>query len=95
MRPHIKRPRNYLGSPRAYFEEWHAPTISGIARVWELIEAAGGVDIFADRATGKSAKNELLPLRRLFRPEKVAERSGLAQLPVVQNGVSTSLYFKT
>jgi iron complex transport system substrate-binding protein len=42
--------------PRVYFEEWDEPMISGIGWVSELIEAAGGVDIFSDRAGGKSAK---------------------------------------
>ena len=42
--------------PRVYFEEWDDPMISGIAWVSELIEVAGGIDIFADRAAGKSAK---------------------------------------
>jgi len=34
--------------PRVYFEEWNDPFISGIAWVSELIERAGGEDIFAD-----------------------------------------------
>jgi iron complex transport system substrate-binding protein len=34
-----------------YFEEWDDPMISGIGWVSELIDVAGGVDIFADRAT--------------------------------------------
>jgi len=32
--------------PKVYFEEWDEPFISGIQWVSELIEAAGGVDIF-------------------------------------------------
>jgi iron complex transport system substrate-binding protein len=35
--------------------------ISGIGWVSELIEAAGGVDIFGDRAGGKSAKERIIP----------------------------------
>src|SRR3984957_20107064 len=42
--------------PRVYFEEWDDPMIAGIAWVSELIAIAGGTDIFADRAHGKSAK---------------------------------------
>ena len=34
--------------------------ISGIGWVSELIEAAGGVDIFADRASSKSAKDRMV-----------------------------------
>ena len=36
--------------PRVFFEEWDDPLISAIGWVSELIEIAGGVDIFADRA---------------------------------------------
>src|SRR5829696_841395 len=36
--------------PRVYFEEWDEPMISGIGWVSELIDAAGGTDVFADRA---------------------------------------------
>ena len=32
--------------PRVYFEEWDEPMISGIGWVSELIEAAGGIDVF-------------------------------------------------
>src|SRR5437764_8917835 len=39
--------------PRVSLEEWDHPMVSGIAWVSELIEAAGGTDIFADRAGGK------------------------------------------
>ncbi len=34
--------------PKVYFEEWHDPLISGIGWVGELIEIAGGEDIFPD-----------------------------------------------
>jgi iron complex transport system substrate-binding protein len=36
--------------PRVYFEEWDEPMISGIQWVSELIEIAGGEDVFADHA---------------------------------------------
>jgi iron complex transport system substrate-binding protein len=88
--------------PRVYFEEWDSPMISGIGWVSELIEAAGGVDIFADRAGGKSAKERIVTAEEIiarapdiiigswcgkkFRPEKVTTRPGFAQLPAVQNG---------
>jgi iron complex transport system substrate-binding protein len=34
--------------PRVYFEEWDEPMISGIGWVSELVEAAGGIDIFPE-----------------------------------------------
>jgi iron complex transport system substrate-binding protein len=88
--------------PRVYFEEWDDPMISGIAWVSELIEAAGGVDIFGDRAGGRSARDRVVTFEEViarepeiiigswcgkkFRPEKVAARPGFDRLPAVQNG---------
>ena len=43
--------------PRVFFEEWDEPMISGIGWVSELIEVAGGIDIFADRAPGSPPRN--------------------------------------
>ena len=40
------RAKDLPARPRVYFEEWDAPMISGIGWVSELIEAAGGVDVF-------------------------------------------------
>src|SRR5262249_26403874 len=36
--------------PKVFFEEWDDPLISAIGWVSELIEIAGGIDIFADRS---------------------------------------------
>jgi iron complex transport system substrate-binding protein len=88
--------------PKVYFEEWDDPMISGIAWVSELIEAAGGEDVFADRAGGKAAKERIVTADEIvarapdviigswcgkkFRPEKVAARPGFAQIPAVRNG---------
>jgi iron complex transport system substrate-binding protein len=36
--------------PRVYFEEWDEPCISAIEWVSELIECAGGINVFADLA---------------------------------------------
>jgi iron complex transport system substrate-binding protein len=49
-----KRAAQLRSRPRVYFEEWDDPMISGIGWVSELIAAAGGVDVFADRASCKS-----------------------------------------
>jgi iron complex transport system substrate-binding protein len=51
--------------PRVYFEEWNDPLISGIGWVSELIEAAGGEDVFGALGAQKSAKD------RIVRPEAV------------------------
>jgi iron complex transport system substrate-binding protein len=88
--------------PKVYFEEWDEPMISGIAWVSELIEAAGGVDVFADRAACKSAKDRIVTADEVinrqpdviigswcgkkFRPEKVVSRPGFEQIPAVRRG---------
>ena len=46
--------------PRVYFEEWDEPNITGIRWVSELIEIAGGEDIFAARAASPLARDRIL-----------------------------------
>jgi iron complex transport system substrate-binding protein len=88
--------------PRVYFEEWDEPMICGIAWVSELIQAAGGEDIFASRARGKSAKERFVTAEEVaalepeiiigswcgkkFRAERVVARPNFAQLPAVLRG---------
>jgi iron complex transport system substrate-binding protein len=85
--------------PRVFFEEWDDPLISGIGWVSELVEIAGGVDIFADRRNQGSAKDRVVTHEeviarepdliigsrcgRKFRPERVATRAGFDRIPAV------------
>jgi iron complex transport system substrate-binding protein len=46
--------------PRVYFEEWDEPLISGIGWVVELIEVAGGDDIFPQLKAEKAAKDRIV-----------------------------------
>lgn len=46
--------------PRVYFEEWDDPMISGIRWVSELIEIAGGEDVFADEAQSSLATDRII-----------------------------------
>lgn len=87
--------------PRVYFEEWDDPMISGIAWVSELIEIAGGTDIFSDLAARKSAKDRIVTPEdvvrsapdimigswcgKKFSKDKVMARSGFDAIPAVQN----------
>src|SRR5688572_24514785 len=41
--------------PKVYFEEWDEPMISGIRWVSELVEIAGGEDIFPELSTSQAA----------------------------------------
>lgn len=88
--------------PRIYFEEWDEPMISGIGWVSELIAAAGGLDVFAERAANKSAKDRIAAPEEViaaapdiiigswcgkkFVPAKVARRPGFGEIPAVRSG---------
>jgi iron complex transport system substrate-binding protein len=49
-----------LPRPRVYFEEWNDPLISGIGWVSELIEIAGGDDVFSNMRHERSARNRIV-----------------------------------
>jgi iron complex transport system substrate-binding protein len=51
-----------------YFEEWHDPLIAGIRWVSELIEIAGGRDVFPELRERPAARD------RVVSPEEVARR---------------------
>ena len=46
--------------PRVYFEEWDEPMISGIRWVSELIEVAGGEDIFPEKSRSQAARGRIV-----------------------------------
>jgi iron complex transport system substrate-binding protein len=87
--------------PRVFFEEWDDPLISGIGWVSELVEIAGGIDIFADRRNQGAAKDRVVTAEdvvarepdliigswcgKKFRPERVAARAGFDRIPAVQH----------
>jgi iron complex transport system substrate-binding protein len=88
--------------PRVYFEEWDDPMISGLGWVSELIEAAGGVEVFPQLSRRKNAKDRIVSgadviaarpdiiigswCGKKFVPAKVAARPGFAQVPAVATG---------
>src|SRR5271170_6798037 len=51
--------------PRVYFEEWPEPLITGIGWVSELIERAGGTDIFAELRREKKAAARAVSLEEV------------------------------
>ena len=94
--------RNRLAKrPKVFFEEWDNPLISGVGWVSELIDTVGGIDIFADRAKGRAAKDRIVTTEEVvarepdliigswcgkkFRPERVTVRPGFDQIAAVQN----------
>jgi iron complex transport system substrate-binding protein len=86
--------------PRVFFEEWDDPLISAIGWVSELVEIAGGIDIFADRGDRGAAKNRVVRAEEVvarqpdliigswcgkkFRPEQVMARPGFDRTPAAQ-----------
>jgi iron complex transport system substrate-binding protein len=86
--------------PRVFFEEWDEPLISGIGWVSELIGMAGGVNVFANLAEGRSAKERTVTPAQVverrpdiiigswcgkrFVPGKVRAREGFADIPAVK-----------
>ncbi|GAB5518222.1 MAG: cobalamin-binding protein [Rhodothermales bacterium] len=87
--------------PRVYFEEWHDPMISAIEWVSELIELAGGTNIFADRAHGRASAERHVTSEEVIarRPdiyigcwcgkpvdmEQVRQRPGYGDIPAIRH----------
>ena len=87
--------------PKVFFEEWDEPLISGIGWVSELVRAAGGDDIFPERATQAAAKDRIVTpadvvakqpdiiigswCGKKFQPAKVRARPGFDSVPAVAN----------
>ena len=46
--------------PKVYFEEWDEPMISGIRWVSELVEIAGGVDVFSELSRSQAASGRIV-----------------------------------
>jgi iron complex transport system substrate-binding protein len=72
MREEIRQMREYSSGwptrPRVYFEEWPDPLIAGICWVSELIEIAGGSDVFAELRGERGAAG------RRIEPHEVVRR---------------------
>lgn len=94
------KPRPYR--PKVWFEEWDEPLISGIRWASELIEIAGGQDIFPDLALKQSARERIVSPQSVAErapdiilaswcgkkvvPSRIANRPGWADVPAVANG---------
>jgi iron complex transport system substrate-binding protein len=87
--------------PRVYFEEWGEPMICGIRWVSELIEIAGGQDVFREKARSPGAQSRTVRSDEVARaspdliigswcgkkfvPGRVTSRPGLEEVAAVQN----------
>ena len=93
--------RGFERRPKVYFEEWDEPMISAIRWVSELIEIAGGEEIFSDRSHSHAATGRIVSAQEVlerkpevilgswcgkkFRPERMAARAGWRELPAVRD----------
>ena len=91
-----------LQRPRVYFEEWDEPMISAIRWVSELIEIAGGADVFSELSRSQAATGRIVTSQAVrakapqimiaswcgkkFRPERVRSRSGWDGVPAIRDG---------
>jgi iron complex transport system substrate-binding protein len=86
--------------PRVYFEEWDVPRLSGIRWVSELIEAVGGVNVFAHKTGSLAREREVTDAEILtaapevifacwcgkpVQLQKIQGREGYSGLPAVRN----------
>jgi iron complex transport system substrate-binding protein len=88
--------------PKVYFEEWDDPLISGIGWVSQLIEIAGGEDVFADLRSRQSARDRIVLPEKVIEaapdlilaswcgkkvvPERIRQRPGWDAIPAVRLG---------
>jgi iron complex transport system substrate-binding protein len=88
--------------PRVFFEEWDDPLISAIGWVSELIEIAGGDDVFARMRGYKDAKSRVVTPDEVLAaepdiilaswcgkkvvPDRIRGRPGWEVIPAVRNG---------
>ena len=88
--------------PRVYFEEWDDPLIAGIGWVSELIEIAGGRDVFAHLRGAQAARDRIVTGEAVIAaapevilaswcgkkvvPARIAARPGWAAIPAVRDG---------
>ena len=92
----------YLPRPRVFFEEWDDPLISGIGWVSELIEVAGGEDVFGHLRRAAAARDRVVAPEQVIAaapdlilaswcgkkvvPERIRSRPGWDAIPAVRAG---------
>ncbi len=98
----VRRLTEGLDRPRVYFEEWDDPTITAIEWVSELIEIAGGENVFAAKSRGRHAKDRFVQVEEIvaadpevylaswcgkpFDREAALARPGVGEITAVQTG---------
>lgn len=88
--------------PRVYFEEWPEPMISGIRWVSELIEVAGGEDVFAEKRACGLARDRFVTIEqvierdpelivaswcgKMVKPDRIRARPGFENVRAIRAG---------
>jgi len=101
FRTMLRPTKKVTGLPRVYFEEWNDPLVTGISWISELIERAGGHDLFEEFRNKNAASERVVSpdeIRRrnpeiilaswCGRPLRIAQikaRPGWSELSAVQN----------
>ena len=94
--------RDATRRPRVYFEEWNDPMISAIGWVSELIDVAGGTDVFSHLRAAPGARERIVASEAVIAarpdviltswcgkkvvPRQIVERPGWTAVPAVANG---------
>ena len=97
----LRAKKNTNNRPRVYFEEWDSPMITGIKWVSELVEMAGGTDVFSSLSSNESATDRVVTSEKVIeaapdiiiaswcgkkvRRETFSERDGWSIIPAVKN----------
>lgn len=87
--------------PRVFFEEWDEPLISGIGWVADLVEIAGGIDVFPEHSRERAAVDRIVMPAAVVAaapdviigswcgkkvvPEKIRARPGWHAIPAVRD----------
>lgn len=66
LKKHLKKANEMSVRPRVYFEEWNDPMICGVEWVSEMIEIAGGQDIFRNRSKNKGHHERQVSLTEII-----------------------------
>ena len=93
MRDEVRQVREYSSvwpdRPRVYFEEWFDPLITGIGWVSDLIEIAGGDDVFAELKSKQSARDRVVDPAEVVRRDPEIIFASWCGKPVDRNAILT------
>ncbi len=92
IRDEIKQIREYSSvwpdRPRVYFEEWPDPLICGIRWISEMIEIAGGRDVFADLRDRGRAQERIVTSEEVVRRDPEIVLASWCGKPVDRHAIA-------